>query len=336
MDKFDVSKCRVILEDSIMQKGCVASAGSKMLENFIAPFDAEVVTRLRAAGVENIEQVKSEKEFSIDGGKMSEAVAAVAEGRADFALCNDFWSFNVTDDLYYIRPTYGTVSRYGLIPAVSSMDQVGIICKNPVEGFNLLSVIAGYDPKDGAMFPEKSYEYKPYEGRLKIGMFGNMADRDIPGNYDIIKMEIKYPEISANMVMWVLSRAEISNNINRYDGIKFGYRANDFKGLEDLYVKSRTEGLGLEAKLAAITGCFVLSEEYYEKYYDKAMKIRRLIKESLDFSQYDVLVFKSHFVPGSALAPLAGLPSLSTPNGLRLIADVKNENKLLAAWEAIK
>jgi len=292
-----------------MQRGCLATAGSKILDNFIAPFDATVITRLS----EKTERVKL-AEFGLgDPGDLPGSPL----------LCNDVFghvrSRAVKQGLCYIRPTYGTVSRFGLIHAASSMDQIGIVAKDPVEGFSLLSAIAGHDPNDGAMFPEKNYTYK--------------ADKKEPRWSDLQLIDTNADVYE--QIMTILGYAEISNNISRYDGIKFGFRAANYKNLDDLYVKTRTEGFGLEAKLVSIMGFLVLTQDYYTKYYDKALKIRRLIKESLRFDTYDVIAAPAD----NHLAVLAGLPSLTfnyKGNSVQLIADVKKENVLFSAWEAIK
>ena len=326
----------IYLDDSIMQKGSLATAGSKILANFTAPFDATVVRRL----TEKCEPVKL-AEFGLgDPGELPGSPL----------LCNDIFGFvrcrAVRQNLCYIRPSYGTVSRFGLIPVASSMDQIGIVCKNPTEGFSLLSAIAGQDENDGAMFPEKSYTYNADVKDIKWSTLPASGEKGIPASESfaqkfIEKIGKKEKPDSCTVshadvcrqVLHILSYAEISNNISRYDGIKFGYRSSNYKGLEDLYTKTRTEAFGLEAKLAALMGCLILSQEYYASYYDKAMKIRRLIKESLRFDKYDVIILPDD----NPLAVLAGLPSLTFPyngTGIQLVADVKKENILFSAWEA--
>ena len=294
----------IYVDDSILQKGKSATAGSKILESFIAPFDATVVTRTG----ENIEPVAL-AEFGLgDPGQLPGAPM----------LCNDVFGYvrcrAAQQGLCYIRPTYGTVSRFGLIPTVCSMDQIGIVCENPRDGFAMLETVAGYDEKDGAMFPQERYSYAKTETKPSI-------TASTPVYADVY-----------GQVMTILAYAEISNNISRYDGIKFGYRASNCKNLEVLYTKTRTEAFGLETKLAAIMGCMVLSRDG-SKYYEKAMEIRRLIKESLSFDQYNIIALPVD----SHLAALAGLPSLTfSHNGtdIQWVADVKQESLLLTAWEA--
>ena len=309
----------VYVDDSIMQKGSIASAGSKMLENFTAPFDATVITRLKEKNASlKIERFKL-AEFGL--AEFSQADPGELPGTP--MLCNDVFSHvrrkAAQQGLCYIRPTYGTVSRYGLIPTASSMDQIGLVCKDPHEGFSLLSAISGHDENDGAMFPEKKYSYAKTDKKL------NIAGQSL---------KLPYSDVY-NQILQILTFAEISGNLSRYDGIKFGYRASNYKNLEELYTKTRTEAFSLEAKLAIVMGCLILSQDCYAKYYEKAMKIRRLIKESLPFTQYDVIT-----IPADCpLAVLAGLPSLTfshNGNCVQLVAGVKNESYLLAAWESFQ
>lgn len=302
----------VILDDCIMQKGLPAAAGSKMLENFIAPFDAHVVTRLNESGV------------SIAGrAKAAEFGMCPPPELAAGTLCSDVFGhyrlLAAQNGLFCIRPTYGTVSRFGLIPAAVSMDQIGVVCEDVEEGFTLLSLIAGHDPRDGAMFPDKAYAYDKPEKKPVIA--------DLTGD----ARKLKYSEVF-DQVMYILSCAEAANNISRYDGVKFGYRAPDYTGLNDMYLKTRAQAFGIETKLAAIMGAAVLSSENYVRYYEKAMKIRRLIKQSLPFGEYDVLALPAE----SPLAPLAGLASLAFSRGgqsVQLVADAKNDAALISAWE---
>ena len=324
----------VYLDDSIMQKGCPATAGSKMLENFISLFDATIIKRLN----ENTNRVKL-AEFGLKdpGEKLPSPL-----------LCNDVFGYirsrAAKEELCYIRPTYGTVSRFGLVPAASSMDQIGIVCKDPIAGFDLLSAIAGHDENDGAMFPEKSYSYKSEKSEIRWGILQPSGTESIPITETLIeKISAKEKVIDCNVncagassqVLCILAYAEISNNLSRYDGIKFGYRTSDHKNLDDLYTKSRTEAFGPEAKFASVMGCFLLSQDNYAVYYEKAMKIRRLIKESLRFDTYDVIILPAD----DPIPVLAGLPSLTfsyNGNGIQLAANVKKEGLLQAAWETVQ
>ncbi len=348
------------LDDNIMVKDGLTTGGSKMLHNFVSPLQATVVEKLLDAGMELAGKTKLD-EFAAPGiaaetcDILSGAVGAVSEGACKIALCNDV-SGKIRrqapeNGLYYIHPTYGTVSRFGLIPTVSSMDQIGIVCKNIDDGFNALGIITGHDEKDVTTFPKKSYAYTPKEGGFKIGIPSNVMELtdekgrkaiyNFTGKYDTEETELKYFEVFAQ-VMYILSSAEIGNNTSRYDGVKFGYRTENYTGLNDLYTKTRTEGFGLDMKLLSIMGAHVLSRQNYEAYYLKSMKIRRLIKEhAIDlFSRYDAIALPLKLndpdpYKNSALyafATLCGLPSVSVPlgsdGGIQLISQVKNENSL--------
>ena len=354
----------IALEDSIMVKDSLTTAGSKILENFIAPFNATVVDRLQNSN-KDISGKTRMKEFGISGimennqNSLSGSAEALNGNAVSCCLCNDlFGQYRreaAENNLCYIHPTYGTVSRYGLIPLAPSMDQIGVLCKDISQGFSVLSVIAGNDPKDGAMFPERNYTYTNTLKKIKIGIPSNIVNQtDIKTRAAINDFSKKFVNTEFNFdffdvckqTMYILSCAEISNNISRYDGIKFGYRSPDFIDLENLYIKTRTEALGIETKLAAIMGSMVLSAGQYQPYYEKAMKIRRLIKEALRFDSYDAIILPASM--GSnlyenlslyAIAVLAGLPSVSLSYngcGIQLIANVKNENALLTAWEVVQ
>jgi len=326
-----------VLDKSIMIKGQSASAGSKMLADLVAPFNSTVASRLEAAGVDIIGSVDT-GEFGVEGlfgdgtqgdgspvftrentGEPSPCVR-VRDGEADFALCNDYTGAvsraAAEHGLYYIHPTYGTVSRYGLIPVVTSMDQIGVLCKKPAVGFEALNIIAGYDSKDGVMQPD----------RAKAGE----AEEPSPCfEIDVVALETDFSSVYTQ-VMQILCCAELSNNVSRYDGIKYGYRAKEYNGLQELYTKSRTEAFGADIKLAAILGAMVLSQENYARYYDKAMRLRRMIRDSLDFNAYDVIVSKCPL-----LSRLCGLPSLTTPEHI-YIAGAGREELLEAVSRGVK
>ena len=351
-------KC--FIEDSIMQKGERAAAGSKILENFISPFDATVVTKLKSAGVEicgraEMDEFHASALSSLPPTCASGAVEAVANRAADFALCNDFAGVVRWEALHrgaiYIHPTYGTVLRFGLIPAVQSMDQIGVVCRTSKDGFDALSIIAGHDERDGAMFPAKQYSYAAADKSVIIGIPTNVLVNRPTEQFTALEFskplhptpcELKYFDLYSQ-VMTILCCAELSHNINRYDGIKFGHRAEEYGSLEELYTKTRTECFGESAKFAAIIGAYILSQENYERYYEKAMKIRRLIRESLEFDKYDAIMLPMlDDDPGRrlaliALSQLAGLPSVTLSfghDGISVIADVNREDILRRVLEA--
>jgi len=333
----------VFLEDCIMQEGTEATAGSKILKGFVSPFNATVVDRLLDKGHTIAGRVAMD-EFGIvpvTGSNIAdEAIKVATDGAC--VLCNDALGMyrrivaaGMTEDSCYIHPTYGTVSRHGLIPTVSSMDQIGVLCKNVEDGFTLLRHIAGHDHKDGAMFPDSPIDFDaPVPKTIRVGIPGNFMGNMSFGRFRAIPLQLVHSDVY-QQVMYILTCAEISNNISRYDGIKFGHRATEYKGVNDLYVKTRSEGFGLDAKMVAIMGAMVLSQDYYTPYYEKAMKIRRLIKESLLFDTYDIILLHPGMEP---LAALAGLPSVSFSSGgqgIQLIANVGQESLLLSAWKGM-
>ena len=348
--KDELFGCDVALEDCIMKKGSLATAGSKILENFVAPFDATVVERLRDANIAIACSRLQTSDFGVLVSRLPPEARCPIPDAVHCCLCNDlFGQYRrqaAENGLCYIHPTYGTVSRYGLIPLASSMDQIGVLCKNMADGFSLLAVIAGHDDKDGAMFPEKRYSYETTEKAVTLCVPSSILRRTdqciqdgiraFAEKFNVVDEPLDYFDVYSQ-VMTILSCAEISNNINRYDGIKFGYRSPHAANLESLYVKTRTEAFGLETKLAAIMGVWVLSHEQYVPYYEKAMKIRRLIKQSLRFDKYDVIALPMALGAAvTALPTLAGLPSISfswNGCGIQLVANVKNENALFTAWE---
>jgi aspartyl-tRNA(Asn)/glutamyl-tRNA(Gln) amidotransferase subunit A len=338
----------VMLEDSIMVKGGLTTAGSALLSNFTAPFDATVAERLREKNIP-VGGKAGMAEFGIPNlpEENTAAVKAVANGTASCCLCNDLFGTyrrNAAESgVCYIHPTYGTVSRYGLIPLAASMDQIGVVCRDIRDGFLILSAIAGNDEKDGAMFPEKKYCYKKNEHTPTVcvppSVFGKAGDATREA---IVKALQGFPQTddepgyaeAYEQTAYILRCAEISHNISRYDGIKYGYRAAGARNVNEVYTKTRA-AFGLETKLTAIFGAYVLSGEQYAKYYEKAMKVRRLIKKSLRFDNYDIIALPAS---SSALTALAGLPSITfslNGHGIQLVAGVKNENALLTAWEGV-
>ena len=367
----------IAVEESIMIKGMPATASSKMLENFVSPFDATIISKLKAAGISITHRTNGD-ELGIDNVMDSpetpdiipEAIDMVINGTCRTVLCNDFSGkmrrMASLSGLYYIHPTYGTVSRFGLIASVSSMDQIGILCKDPEDGRYILSIIAGHDASDGTSYYEESYDYnyEPSEAtaKIKVGIPTNvLAWIDEPcrnavlsfaqdNNFEICEFELKYFEALAP-VQYILSCAEISNNTNRFDGIKYGYRTTNYSNLNDLYLNSRTEAFGLNAKLAAIMGSMVLSQNHYEPTYNKAMQVRRLLAESLDYSKYDLILLPASATPLYAdrnpyeesalyaLPTLCGLPSIAVPVadglGVTLTASVKNEALLFHSAKSI-
>jgi aspartyl-tRNA(Asn)/glutamyl-tRNA(Gln) amidotransferase subunit A len=221
------------------------------------------------------------------------------------------------------------------------MDQIGILCRDINAGFDLLSIIAGHDSRDGAMLPHISYSYGPDAAPPKLGVPKNLSNENgFAEKYNCEEFQLEYYETYGH-VMDILSSAEIANSISRYDGIKFGYRSGDYGSLNELYVKSRSEGLGPGGKLASVLGALVLSHDMYHPVYERAMKLRRLIRDRLPLDTFGVMALPvtgtADILRGlGALPALAGLWAGSFPvsgGGIQLIAPPGNENKLLKAWE---
>jgi len=305
----------VMLEDAIMVKGLPCTAGTKMLENFTAPFDACVVEKLKNAGFKiggQCAELKFGVEDVSEKQKPYPDVRAIRE-KSRYALYNDVWGTvkyqAAHNGFLYLQPSYGRVSRYGLIPCVSSMDQIGIFAQKSEDAFKLLEVIAGYDERDGMSLKDSEYRVADKKRNIKIGKIERLPN-------------------AFHLAYDILAAAEFANNISRYDGVTFGYRAGNYKNVNDLYVKSRTEALGFAAKYEAILGNIVLSDGYYEKYYDNAMRIRRLTKNALDeaFKKYDVLeIFPAIGMEYLTLSPLTGHPSLTfSKNRVKAVALAKH------------
>lgn len=316
----------VAVDDTILVKGYETKAGSHILDGFAPLFSADAVRRLEKAGYA-ISGKTSTGEFGLDisgetsyhmvckkaDGTLSTAAAeAVATGAVKQAICVDVngaprrgASLSGVD---FIKPTYGTVSRYGIIPTACSGEQIGV-CAGDAEGVKeILAVIAGHDPKDGTSLPAEKYDYSADKevGGMKIAAVRelyNAADDDVKAKLDayIAKLQsagasvefISIPDVKAYATAWqIMLSAETCNNVSRYDGVKFGYRTPEYKDIDELYVKSRTEGMGFTAKMNVLYGSDVLSKNRYMSCYDKSLRLRRLASEKMNeiFGQYDCVI----------------------------------------------
>ena len=308
----------VLLEDNIMIAGTPAAAGSKILEGFNSLITATVVTRLEKAGFK-VAGTASADQFGLpclfEDSPPSDAVNAVASGAVEFALANDVFgrvrAAAVAAGCCYIRPTYGTVSRFGLIPTATSMDSVGIICRDLSRGYKLLNAIAGKDEKDGAMYDMESYNYASPSMNSPIATLSQF-----PVNIEgAIKIDLPYADLYGE-VMYTLATAELSHNINRYDGIAFGHRATDARKLDELYTKTRAT-LSTDIKFAAIMGASFVSGDNYTKLYEQAMKLRGMICDSITFDGYDLIALPC---PDKLSYENLGLFALPALTGLPCVA----------------
>ncbi|AJC50259.1 Asp-tRNA(Asn)/Glu-tRNA(Gln) amidotransferase subunit GatA [Coxiella endosymbiont of Amblyomma americanum] len=308
-------------KDIFCTEGIKTSCASKMLDNFIAPYDATVVERLKASGTvligktnmdefamgssnENSYYGPTKNPWNINhtpGGSSGGSAAAVAARIIPVATGSDTGG-SIRQPAAFcgvtgLKPTYGRVSRYGMIAFASSLDQGGLLTQTAEDAALLLNVIASYDNKDSTSIKRETPNYlstlrQPLKD-LKIGLpreyFSGDLEMDIMQSIEAVKeefekmgailLDINLPHTNyAIPVYHILASAECSSNLSRYDGIRYGYRCANPIDLEDLYKRSRTEGLGSEVKCRIIIGTYVLSERHYSAYYLKAQKVRRLIK----------------------------------------------------------
>lgn len=316
----------VAVDDTILVKGYETKAGSHILDGFVPLFSAEAVERLQRAGYalrgkthtgEFGLDIAGETSFHgvckrADGTLTTAAAEAVASGEVKQALCVDVNGAPrrgaALSGVDFLKPTYGTVSRYGIIPTACSGEQVGVCAADAAGIAEILSVIAGHDGKDGTSLPAEAYDYSTDRdvSGMKIAVvkeFYEAADDSVKAILDaaVKKLEkggvlvetISLPDGKAYATAWqIMLSAETCNNISRYDGVKFGFRASDFRDIDELYVNTRTEGLGFAAKMNVLYGSHVLSKEMYQNCYDKSLRLRRLASETMKeiFAAYDAVI----------------------------------------------
>ena len=323
------------IKDNICTKGIKTTCSSKMLEDFVSPYDATVMEKINAENLITIGKLNMD-EFAmggstensyfkktknpwnlskVPGGSSGGSAAAVASQMVPWALGSDTGG-SIRQPASFcgivgLKPTYGLVSRYGLVAFASSLDQIGPITKDVRDSAILLNIIAGHDDKDSTSvdMPKKDYE-KALTGNikgLKIGVpkefFGEGINEEVKENlrqaieiYKKLGAEVE--EFSLDIAKYALATyyiiacAEASSNLGRFDGIRYTYRAKDFKDLKDLYKKTRSEGFGAEVKRRIILGTYVLSSGYYDAYYKKAQQVRTLVMNefSKGFEKYDVIL----------------------------------------------
>jgi len=386
----EISKDGVIaVDDTILVKGTPATAGSKMLENFTPLFSAEAVERLEKAGY-GISGKTNVGEFGLDllgetsyfgevkdGENLAGAAAElVKKGEVKAALSVDLNGSPrraaAVSGVDFIKPTYGTVSRYGIISCAASGEQVGVTAKNAEDVKEILSVIAGHDSKDGTSLPEDKYEYSVDENvsGMKIALVKELYDSasdEVKAKIDAYAENLKkqgavvetvsLDVVSEAQTAWcILMSAETCNNISRFDGVKYGYRTPEYKNIDELYVKSRTEAFCFLTKATLIYGSDVLSKGKYEACYDKSLRIRRVVMDKVKevLSSYDALLtpasskmdYKSYEVLESfdkvfeesvftAVASITGLPAMVT-KGVQLVSDSFKESVLLSIAHSVE
>jgi len=388
-------------KDIFCAEGWKTSCGSKMLDNFISPYDSTVISKFNSVGAVNLGKTNmdefamgssNETSFygnvknpwdkkTVPGGSSGGSAAAVAGMLVPAATATDTGG-SIRQPaslcgLTGLKPTYGLVSRYGMIAFASSLDQAGPMCHTAEDCAAMMNVMSGHDPKDSTSIQREKENYltginNPIKG-LKIGVpkefFSEGLDPEVEkiieqGISEYKKLGAEIVEISlpnnhlSIPVYYVIAPAEASSNLSRYDGVRYGYRTKEYDDLMDMYCKTREEGFGDEVKRRIMIGTYVLSAGYYDAYYLKAQKIRRLISEDFKkaFEKCDVILGPS--APSVAFpigdkkedplkmymqdvytisTNLAGLPGLSMPGGLmnnlpvgiQLIGNYFSEAKLL-------
>lgn len=365
----------IAVDDNILVKDYPATAGSKMLEGFVPLFSATAVEKLTAAGC-TLSGKTAIGEFGLDlYGETSvndicAAASLVKEGAVKAALNVDLNGAPrraaAIEGVTFIKPTYGTVSRYGIIACACSGEQIGVTAKNAATAAEVLSVIAGYDEKDGTSLKEvKGIDYNcdaPAKG-MKLALVKELYNENLAAAVRVYKAagaeveEISLPEVFAAQTAWqILYSAETTNNLSRFDGVKYGYRTEKYKNIDELYVGSRTEAFGFLTKATILYGSDVLSKGRYEDCYDKALKVRRKVVEKLTelFATYDALLmpacsknefegypideaFEKVFDESryTATASITGLPAV-VAEGVQLVGDYFCDGKLLALAKAIE
>ena len=368
------------IKDNMCIKGTKTTCSSKMLENFVAPYDATAIEKLNEEnmiilGKLNMDEfaMGASTEYSafkktrnpwnlntVPGGSSGGSAAAVAANLVPWALGSDTGgSIRQPSSLCGVvglKPTYGLVSRYGLVAFASSLDQIGPITKDVTDSAMLLNLITGHDEKDSTSVNIEKKDYtkalrEDVKG-LKIGVpkeyFGDGINEEVKSK---VKEAIKkYEEMGAIVeecsldiadeslaVYYIIACAEASSNLGRFDGIRYGYRTKNFTSLKDIYRNSRSEAFGAEVKRRIILGTYVLSSGYYDAYYKKAQKVRTLIRKEFEklFEKYDVLLTPTspsvaYEIGSKTSNPLemyladlctvtvniAGLPGISVPCGV--------------------
>ena len=302
----------VAADDLICTEGVETAAGSKALEDFVPPYDAAVIEKIKAADMVLLGKARV-SEFGMTGD-VDGAAAAVGAGEVPVALGSDtggaLRQSAARCGVIALRPTYGAVSRLGLVAYASSMDQIGPIARDADDCAALFDIIKGKDERD-SMSIEAT--------KAPIARGGGVKPIP-PIDYALPTYEI-------------LACAEASSNLARIDGIKYGHASEKAKNLRDTYVLSRSEGLGMEAKRRVMLGNLVLSAGQYELYYKKAMRARRLIQQRLleALESCDALAAPAEDESALVMASLAGLPAIALPDGRQLIGRAFEEGALLEA-----
>ncbi len=394
----------VAIKDNMCTKGMLTTCSSKILGNFVPTYTATAVENLEKAGAVIIGKTNMD-EFAmgsttetsafgatknpwntehVPGGSSGGSCTAVASEECSYALGSDTGGSIRQPSSFCgvtgIKPTYGTVSRYGLIAYGSSLDQIGPVAKDVTDVATILETIASHDEKDSTSVKRDDYNFTEalvddVKG-LKIGIpkdyFGDGLDKEVKDSIlnavEVLKSKgAIVEEFDLSLVeyaipaYYVIASAEASSNLERFDGVKYGYRTQEYEGLHNMYKKTRSEGFGEEVKRRIMLGSFVLSSGYYDAYYLKALRTKALIKKAFDeaFAKYDVIIAPAAPTTapkiGSSLADpikmylgdiytisvnLAGLPGITVPCGkdssglpigMQIIGDCFKEKTIIRA-----
>lgn len=368
------------IKDNICTKGIKTTCSSRMLENFVSPYDATVIEKINNENMIDLGKLNMDEfamggstEYSyfhptrnpwnlnkVPGGSSGGSAAAVASNMVPWALGSDTGG-SIREPASFcgvvgLKPTYGLVSRYGLVAFASSLDQIGPITKDVRDAAMLLNIIAGHDKKDTTSTNRPKVDYtkalKNDVKGLKIGVpkefFGEGINEEV--KEQLQKAIETYKELGAEVeefsldiaqyslaTYYIIACAEASSNLGRFDGIRYTYRTKEFKSLKEIYKKSRSEGFGPEVKRRIILGTYVLSSGYYDAYYKKAQQVRTLVMNEFNkgFEKYDVILTPTSptvaFDIGSksnnplemyladictVSVNIAGLPGISIPCGV--------------------
>ena len=376
----DLAGIPIGIKDNICTKGIKTTCSSKMLENFVSPYDATVMEKINEKNMINLGKLNMDEfamggstEYSyfkktknpwnlkrVPGGSSGGSAAAVAADMVPWALGSDTGG-SIRQPASFcgvvgLKPTYGLISRYGLVAFASSLDQIGPITKDVRDAAILLNVIAGHDEKDSTSVNIEKKDYtKCLQNNvkgLKIGVpkefFAEGINEEVKKTLEesierYKKLGAQIEEFSLDVAKYslasyyIIACAEASSNLGRFDGIRYTYRTKEFKNLRELYKKSRSEGFGAEVKRRIILGTYVLSSGYYDAYYKKAQKVRTLVMNQFNkaFEKYDVILTPTSptvsFEIGSksnnplemyladictVSVNIAGLPGISIPVGV--------------------
>ncbi len=379
-------KGNIAVDDTLLVKDVVTTAGSRILDGFKPLFSAEAVTRLEANGY-TVAGKTNVGEFGLDlvgefsyyapqEGKLSGTAASlVADGEVEAALGVDMNGSPrraaALAGVDFLKPTYGTVSRYGVISCAASGEQVGVYAKDAEKVAEIMGVIAGHDDKDGTSLRNDSYDYSitdvkgkkvalnkflldkaDEESRAKVLAF---AEALRANGVEVTEVNCEMPEI-ANTAWQILMCAETCNNVSRYDGVKYGHRAKEYKNIDELYVNSRTEGFNFLTKAVILYGSDVLSKNRYKDCFDKSLRVRRVVAEGVakTFKEFDAVLtpvcsateYEAYDIKSAfgkvfaesvftAVPNLIGVPALVT-NGAQLIGNHFQESTLLSLAHSVE